>query len=71
MIAAVYSFIVAWLVTGLVFAILFAIAGAPHIPRESTGMSAGARLLVIPGATILWPWLLWRWVRASNRKRTR
>ncbi len=68
MVAVIYTFIIAWLVTGLIFAIPFALTGAQHIPRVKAALSAGARLLVIPGAMVLWPWLLWRWTRAFDRK---
>jgi hypothetical protein len=68
MIAVIYSFIFAWLATGLIFAIPFAFFGAQRILPDAASMSLGARILIIPGAAILWPWLLWRWVASFDRK---
>ncbi len=68
MIAVIYSFIFAWLATGLIFAIPFALFGAPKILQDAAEMSVGARILIIPGTAILWPWLLWRWVASFDRK---
>jgi hypothetical protein len=46
---------------GLAVAIAFAFAGVTRVqPRP---MTAGARLLLIPGAAALWPYILLRWIR--------
>lgn len=71
MLAAIYTFIVAWLATGLVLAAPFAFLGAGKALRKPAALSIGARLLIIPGAAILWPWTLWRWVRALGQRRRR
>ncbi len=48
---------------GLAVAIAFAFAGVTRVQPQP--MTAGARLLLIPGAAALWPYILLRWIRAS------
>jgi membrane protein implicated in regulation of membrane protease activity len=52
----------AYLAIGLVFAVPFALVGAKKIDPHAAKGSWGFRLLIIPGATALWPLLLRRWV---------
>ena len=68
MIAGIYSFIIAWLATGLIFAIPFAFAGAHRLPKDRPPLSFGARLLIIPGAALFWPLMLWRWLAARKQR---
>ena len=51
---------------GLGFAVAFAAFGAARIDRNAHGASFGFRLLVLPGATALWPILLRRWLRGAH-----
>ena len=56
-----------YLVIGCVVAAAF-IAGRPGDALEPTAeVSAGARLLLLPGAAILWPLVLKRWLAARGR----
>ena len=50
---------------GLCFAVAFAAAGAARIDPNAHGASLGFRLVVLPGATALWPLLLRRWLRGA------
>ncbi len=50
--------------TGLLFAIAFVARGVECIDPAARRASWGFRLLLVPGATALWPWLLARWVRS-------
>lgn len=52
---------------GILFAILFALRGAPAIDPVARRATWGFRLLVLPGAALLWPWLLGKWRRAAAR----
>lgn len=54
--------------TGLAFAGFFVTAGIARVAPGSA-MSIGARLLAIPGATILWPYVALRWFRAGRNIR--
>ncbi|MBM3609733.1 MAG: hypothetical protein FJX29_15025 [Alphaproteobacteria bacterium] len=66
MLAVVYIAIAAYLVLGFCFALPFAVAGAQRLLPEPAHLSPGARLAVIPGAIMLWPWLLMRWIARSR-----
>ncbi len=51
-----------YLACGLIFAIAFAVRGVRHIDPHALQGSRGFRVLIIPGATALWPLLLKRWL---------
>jgi hypothetical protein len=48
---------------GLLFAILFVWRGAAALDPAARDGTLGFRLVILPGAALLWPWLLWRWWR--------
>lgn len=52
----------AYLGLGLLFAAAFVWAGAPSIDPAARGMPWPARLLLVPGAALLWPLMLFKWV---------
>lgn len=47
---------------GIAVAIAFVIAGATRVQPQP--VTLGARILLIPGAAALWPYVLRRWIRA-------
>lgn len=47
---------------GIVFALAFAFVGAGRIDPVATHAPLQFRLVIIPGAAALWPWLLLRWL---------
>lgn len=49
-----------WLAVGSVVATVFAVWGAAATDHAATGAGIGFRLLIIPGAAILWPYMLAR-----------
>jgi hypothetical protein len=51
-----------YLAAGAVFAAVFVTYGAPRALPEPIPVSLGARLLLIPGAIVLWPIVLRRWL---------
>ena len=53
----------AYLAAGVAFALAFAAWGVQAIDPAAKGMPMPARLLMLPGATALWPVLLLRWLR--------
>jgi len=55
---------VLWCVCGLVVAGAFVARGADVALGEPATLTAGARLLLLPGAFLLWPLVLYRWLRA-------
>jgi hypothetical protein len=59
-----------YLAIGLAVAVVFAFAGAGRIDRATRGAGVLFRLLILPGATLLWPVLLLMWIAgagANNR----
>ena len=52
-----------YLIVGLAFAITFISIGLTRVDPAATGMPLPARLLIIPGATALWPLMLRKWIR--------
>lgn len=67
-------FIAQWMVNllmvyaaiGFIFAIAFATTGAARIDPSAKAAPMFFRLLVIPGATALWPLLLKRWLSGAK-----
>ena len=54
-----------YLALGLVFAVAFAARGVDAIDPAASGSTRGFRVLIVPGAMILWPLLLKRWLRGT------
>jgi hypothetical protein len=54
---------------GAVFAVLFALRGARAVDPVAEHATIGFRLLVLPGATLLWPLLARRWWLAATGRR--
>ncbi len=51
---------------GLVTAVAFVSVGLPHVLPHGMTASLGARILFIPGAAALWPYVLVRWLQARG-----
>ena len=56
-----------YLACGLLFALPFAFLGVGRIDPHASHGTWGFRLLIIPGATALWPILLRRWVKGIRQ----
>ena len=54
----------AYLAIGFITAIAFVSIGAPQMTHSS--FTLGARILLLPAATALWPYVLLRWVKARR-----
>ena len=52
---------------GVVAALAFVSFGVTRVQPAS--VSLGARILILPGAAALWPYVLTRWIRAANKAR--
>ena len=57
---------VLWCAVGLVVAGAFVARGADVALGEPASLTPGARLLLLPGAFLLWPLVLWRWRRSER-----
>jgi hypothetical protein len=51
---------------GFVTALGFVAIGVTRVQPAS--VSLGARILILPGATALWPYVLMRWLRARGTR---
>jgi hypothetical protein len=52
---------------GMITALAFVIFGIARVLPAGTPVTLGARVLLLPGAAILWPYVLLRWARAGAR----
>ena len=50
---------------GAVTALAFAVFGVTRV--QPAAVSLGARILILPGAALLWPYVLARWIKARPR----
>ena len=50
---------------GVVTALAFAAFGVTRV--QPAPVSLGARILILPGAAALWPYVLTRWLKAAMR----
>ena len=51
---------------GVLFGIAFGLRGAQRIDPGAKGAHPLFRLFILPGAAVLWPLLLGRWIRAAR-----
>ena len=49
---------------GAVTAVAFALFGVTRV--QDAAVSLGARILILPGAMALWPYVLIRWIKARS-----
>lgn len=69
----VLGLLVGYALIGGLFGVCFVIAGLRHVDPSAVGRSApwSFRLVILPGAAALWPWLLVRWLSAARKGRAR
>jgi len=60
--------LIAYAVAGLVIAIAFVVFGVAQVLPADVPVTVGARLLFVPGAAVLWPFVLGRWLRLRGRR---
>jgi hypothetical protein len=60
------SFAGGYLAVGVVFAVGFVTRGVQRLDPQARDGTWGFRLLLLPGATLLWPLLLARWRRGDR-----
>lgn len=53
------------LAVGLVFGLVFLVAGLERVDPTARGSSWRFRLLILPGLALLWPLMALRWVRGG------
>ena len=55
-----------YLLVGLLFAVVFAIRGCAALDEGAKTSGIGFRLMIIPAAALLWPYLLRRWAGGNH-----
>ncbi len=58
-----------YLATGAVFAVFLSFGGAVRLDRAVKGTGVPFRLLIIPGAAVLWPLLFLMWIAGAGANR--
>lgn len=61
----VYAVLV-YALLGVIFAIFFLVRGVERVDSQTAGTGILFRLLLLPGATALWPLLLKKYARRSR-----
>ncbi|MEL6428551.1 MAG: hypothetical protein AAFZ87_15910 [Planctomycetota bacterium] len=56
---------------GALFALAFVLRGVQRIDPDAAEGSWGFRVLILPGAALLWPYLALRWARGTPPPRER
>jgi len=57
-----------YVLLGLATAIAFVTFGVGRVLPHGATMTAGARILLVPGATLLWPYVVSRWLKSGHRQ---
>jgi hypothetical protein len=63
-VAFVLIALAAYAAVGVVAALAFAAFGVTRV--QDAGVSLPARILIVPGAAALWPYVLARWIKAGR-----
>jgi hypothetical protein len=58
----------AYAAAGICTALTFVTIGVERVLPEPVSFTAGARLLLLPGAAVLWPYVLPRWRKAAGHQ---
>ncbi len=61
------TLVVTWLATGVLVAVPFLAFGVSRVVDGAAGSSLLFRLMMLPGAALLWPVVLQRWLTAGRR----
>jgi hypothetical protein len=61
------TIVVTWLATGALVAVPFLAFAVGRVVEGAAGSSLMFRLMMLPGAALLWPVVLHRWITAGRR----
>jgi hypothetical protein len=64
---AIFDAVVIYAVAGVVTALAFVSVGISRVLPHPMPATLGARILLLPGAFALWPYILVRWCQARSR----
>jgi hypothetical protein len=57
---------VLYMAVGLLIGLAFVIFGVVRV--QAMPVTLGARILLLPGATVLWPFVLSRWLKSGSAR---
>jgi hypothetical protein len=57
-----FELALAYLAVGFAAAVAFVVFGASRVLPHPAPLTVGARVMLLPGATLLWPYVLVRWI---------
>ena len=66
--AILLSALAFYLAAGIVIGVLFVLFGVTRALAQPTAVTIGARILLLPGSILLWPFVLGRWLQSKNRR---
>jgi hypothetical protein len=66
MAVAIYVALLCYLAIGVAVGCAFVLVGVMRL--QAAPVSAGARILLLPGSIILWPLILSRWLKHGNAR---
>jgi hypothetical protein len=69
--AVILALVYAYAACGLLFGVAFVSAGAGRLDPAARGASIAFRLVILPGAALLWPLLLGKWLWCIRQKGAR
>ena len=61
-----FSLLGVYLAIGFLFAIAFIFKGLEKVDEGAHGGTWGFKVIIIPGITALWPFLLIKWIKSSR-----
>ena len=62
--AVVLGGLLAYGIVGMLTALAFVTFGVVRVLPHPVPVTIGARILLLPGAAALWPYVLYRWIKA-------
>ena len=65
-VAAFLTGLAVYAIAGLAIAIAFVSVGLSQVLHPPMPATLGARILLVPGAVALWPYILLRWCKARS-----
>jgi hypothetical protein len=66
MAAALFSAFAFYIAIGIAVGIAFVLFGVTRALPHPTPVSAGARIVLLPGSVLLWPLVLRRWLKSRS-----
>jgi hypothetical protein len=66
MAAAIFSALVLYIAVGIAIGLAFVLFGITRVFPHPVSVTPGGRLLLLPGAVLLWPLVLRRWLKTRS-----